>query len=107
MGSVGRPQYFEPEYRGTFTGTISYRPGDAVPALPPESPCSAPVRETFLIGQVVVVLTRINCQGNWMTTAFSTAPAVYVQGATRGAEAAAVMRTVMLTIRFTGRPGTR
>jgi TonB family protein len=53
-----------------------------------------------MVGSVVLFVTQVACQGSWTTTAWSTAPAIYVQGAARSEEVAQVQLAVLETIRF-------
>ncbi len=48
---------------------------------------------------VVLVITQVLCRGTWTTTAWSTAPAIYVQGVTQSAEATERLLLVLQTIR--------
>lgn len=72
-----------------------------LPAGTSDRPCAAPVSESFLVGTVAMVLTQVDCQGNWTVTAWSTAPAVYVQGVGHGPTADATLVSMVATIRFT------
>ncbi len=54
----------------------------------------------FTTDDVVVIVTQTACRGTWTTTAWSTTPAVYVQGAAESADAAKLLNAIMVTIRF-------
>jgi len=65
-------------------------------------PCEQPMKKPLMVGGVALIVTQIECQGTWTTTAWSTAPAIYVQGVTHAAKVAELLQlSVMQTIRFT------
>lgn len=103
---TGRPQRTLPNFTATITGTIVVvSPGEPPPPAPPSSlpdasPCSEPTTVPYMIGTAVVVVSQVQCQGTWLTTGWSTSPAVYVQAETRGRPPAVQMLAVMQTIRI-------
>lgn len=104
---LGRPaSMIAADVKYTISGSIVTGAGATPPPrpLPPTSPCSQEARTPYLIGSVVVVVTQIECQGIWTITAWSTTPAMYVQGEARSAREAELLKSVMQTIRFTAVP---
>jgi len=65
------------------------------------APCLEPTTTPYTFDSVVVVVTQTACHGTWMTTAWSTTPAVYVQGQAHSPEKAQLLNAIMVTIRFT------
>jgi hypothetical protein len=53
-----------------------------------------------MVDSVVLFVTQVECQGAWSTTAWSTTPAIYVQGVAHTSDTARLQRSVMETIRF-------
>jgi hypothetical protein len=83
-------------------GTSGTNPPPADPAPPNRWPqsCSQPRNTSFMIDSVVLVVTQSACRGTWTVTAWSTAPAIYVQGEAYSPEAAKTLNAMMVTIRF-------
>ena|SRR2546425_7110742 len=91
------------------TGTVS-RPGTvfrggAAPPLPMprhQFQCSRPLQSNtpLTVDGGSLVVTQVLCQSTWTMTAWSTAPAIYVQGEAHSAQDADVLLTVLQTIRF-------
>lgn len=46
------------------------------------------------------MVSQIECQGTWTTTAWSTTPSIYLQAETHTAKNATFMRSLIETIRF-------
>lgn len=107
---LGRPRTIAAgggETRQSATaGVVRTAPGSN-PAMNPAPPnkwdehCPEPTADTFMADSVVVVVNQSKCRGIWMTTAWSTAPAVYIQGQARSEEAARTLNAVVVTIHFT------
>ena len=108
---VGRPQSVSRQDQvAEITGTVSVISQGSMPAppLPPSPPqpqmverlCPPPPTTTYTVDSIVVVVTQAMCRGTWRTTAWSTAPAVYVQGETHSAENAKLLNAIIVTIRF-------
>lgn len=55
---------------------------------------------TFIVDSVTLVVTETVCQGTWTTTAWSSAPRMYVQGVAQTATMTELQLLVMQTIRF-------
>ena len=109
---LGRPRSMvAPDVRFTVSGTVvtvtktaPIPPANlSPPAVRPE-PCGPTSNAPFLIGSVSIVVTQVKCQETWTTTAWSTAPAMFVQGEAHGASGAELLSRIMETIRFTA-PG--
>ena len=62
--------------------------------------CAQPANTPYVVDSVTVVVTQTACRGTWMTTAWSTTPAMYVQGQTHAVENTKVLNAIMVTIRF-------
>ncbi len=101
------PSIAPPQRGGEITGTIVYlSPGQPVPppTLQPArtptgpEPCAQPTTTPHLAGNVVLFITRGNCEGTWTTTAWSAQPRIYVRGQVRGEKAAELLRLVTETI---------
>ena len=77
-------------------------PPPADPAPPNRWPqsCSQARNTSFMIDSVVLVVTQGACRGSWTITAWSTAPAMYVQGEAHSPEGAKALNAMMVTIRF-------
>jgi hypothetical protein len=87
----------------TVTGTIVSPATNAPTPLPPDGssqPCSQPTNTPLMIGGVALMVTQVDCQGTWTTTAWSTAPEIYVQGQAHTPKLAALQLSVIQTIRF-------
>ena len=103
---VGRPEATGPTVRraeivgavGT-TGGMPLPPANPAPIQRPAS-CSPVTNTPFTVDSVAVVVTQTACRGTWMTTAWSSAPAIYVQGVAFSAENAKLLNAIMVTIRF-------
>ena len=63
--------------------------------------CDLPNNSLYRIGLATVAVTQIKCQGVWTTTAWSAAPAMYVQAEARSPEEAQLQLGMMQTVRFT------
>ncbi len=105
--NLGRSESISPPAKrmdivGTVATVGGMPPPPANPAPPmrrPES-CSQPMNTPYRVDSVVVVVTQSACRGTWTTTAWSTAPAIYVQGEAHSAEEAKLLNAIMVTIRF-------
>jgi hypothetical protein len=53
-----------------------------------------------MVDSVVVVVTQAACRGTWTTTAWSTAPEIYIQGEAHSPANAMVLNAIVVTIRF-------
>jgi len=53
-----------------------------------------------MVDRVVVVVTQAACSGIWTTTAWSTAPEIYIQGEAQSAANAMLLNAIVVTIRF-------
>jgi len=105
--NLGRPESIGSTVRrAEITGAVvtvgGMPPPPANPAPPmrrPES-CAQPTNTPYMVDSVVVVVTLTACGGTWTTTAWSTAPAIYVQGQAHSADEARLLNAIMVTIRF-------
>jgi len=80
-------------------------PAPSFPAAPSASTadaesCAPPGNTPYVVDSVTVVVTQTACRGTWMTTAWSTTPAMYIQGQTHAVEHTKVLNAIMVTIRF-------
>ena len=104
---LGRPESIGPEVRraeivgavGT-PGGMPPPPVSPAPRLQRPEPCALPTNTPFMVDSVALVATMTLCRGIWTTTAWSTAPAIYVQGQAHSAEQAKLLNGIMVTIRF-------
>ncbi len=71
------------------------------PTIPDPTPCPAPVNLPYRIGLMSLIVTQVACNGTWTTTAWSTAPALYIHAQARSPEAATQQLLVMQTLRAT------
>jgi hypothetical protein len=113
---LGRPATPHRGVRGEYmiTGSIVTvtRSNDPVhlpptQTLAPGKPirlCSPRTNTPFLVDGMSLMLTQIECQGTWTTTAWSTTPAIYVQGEAHSVKGAKLLGRVIQTIRFTSPP---
>jgi len=84
-------------------GGMSPPPANPAPLTRQSMPClpsSQPTNTSFIVDSVIVVVTQAACRGTWITTAWSTAPAIYVQGEAHSPEEARLLNAIMVTIRF-------
>lgn len=84
-------------------GTSTTGTNEPVPLPPDRSSrqCSQPTNTPSSSSGVTVMVTQIQCQGIWTTTAWSTAPAMYIQAEAHTAKVAALEVSMMSTIQFT------
>ena len=106
---LGRPASISPsDTVMVITATIMTVGGMPPPANPtqptrqpkPCLPSSSPTHTSFIVDSVIVVVTQAACRSTWMTTAWSTAPAIYVQGEAHSPKEARLLNAIMVTIRF-------
>ena len=106
---LGRPESISPSTTAmtmAITGTVASvgeiapPPANPAPPLPRSDPCSRPRNTPYMVDSVMVVVTQTACRGTWTTTAWSTAPAVYVQAEAHSPEEAKALNAIMVTIRF-------
>jgi len=98
----GRPRSFlGPDVVLTVTGTIvrgnNPRP---LPEARPQ-PCSPRTNTPLTMDGVSLLVTQVECQGQWTTTAWSTTPSIYIQGEAHTAKGAELLLLIMQTIRLT------
>lgn len=62
--------------------------------------CPDPTTTPYTVDSIVVVVTQVTCHGTWKTTAWSTGPAMYVQGEARSPDNARILNAIMVTLRF-------
>ena len=100
---LGRPtSIIGPDVKFTVTGQVVTGSGTPAPTpLPAEQQCSQPENTQYMIGSVLLVVTQIDCHGTWTTTAWSTNPAIYIQGEAGSPEDAQLLLSAMLTLRLT------
>jgi hypothetical protein len=83
-------------------------PANPTPLPMPQDPlrqrCSLPSNIPIVVDSVSLVITQVQCQDTWTTSAWSTAPGIYVQGEAHSVKGANVLLTVMQTIRFRSPP---
>ncbi len=105
------PRITRPHRQYEITGTITnVAPGQPIPPPTPQAaptpagpePCLQPTTTPHLAGNVVLFITRDNCEGTWTTTAWSAQPRIYVRGQVRSEQAAELLRLVMQTIQVGG-----
>lgn len=63
--------------------------------------CTRPATAPHLLGSTVLFITRVDCAGSWVITAWSANPRMYVQGEGHGEQAERLLLAVMQTVRFT------
>ena len=96
VGARGRTATIRvPIVRGGMVG-----PGNAPSSPRVSTPCLEPTTTTYTVDSVIVVVTQTACHGTWMTTAWSTTPAVYVQGEADSPKQAQLLNAIMVTIHF-------
>jgi hypothetical protein len=66
--------------------------------------CPSPTTTPIAIDSVALIVTQASCRGMWKTTAWSTAPAMFVQGEAHSSERAQLLNAIMVTIRFASEP---
>jgi len=68
----------------------------------PQDPPSLCSRKTSALAPdgVPLIITAVECQRQWTVTAFSTQPAIFIQGETRSATVADLLERIVSTIRF-------
>jgi len=105
--NLGRSESIGPPSRRVdIVGTVATVGGMPPPPPSPVPPmgrpesCSQPMSTPYTVDSVVVVVTQTACRGTWTTTAWSTAPPIYVQGEAHSAEDAKLLNAIMVTIRF-------
>jgi hypothetical protein len=103
---LGRPPALK-RTSGEITGTITGVGGTITRANPPVpmprqtlQRCAPPATELLTVDGVSLLIDQVRCQMTWTTTAWSTAPAIYVLGEAHSAEAAKTLNAIMVTIRF-------
>lgn len=103
---LGRPQSMSSQpRRAEITGTVSTGGMSPPPPIPspatrPDESCPPPANTPFMVDSVAVVVTQAACRGTWTTTAWSTAPEIYVHGEPQSAANAMVLNAIVVTIRF-------
>ena len=99
---IGRPPRL-PTSIMTISGTIARGTYGSytVPRVQYSQRCSDPIVTPLKVDGVSLVILQIRCDITWTTTAWSTEPAIYVQGEGHTAKAAELILSVMRTIRFT------
>jgi hypothetical protein len=104
---VGRPKTVA--LAGGWTKTTSSaisRRGMNPPAENPAGPrmvadtCPKPANDTFMADSVVVLIAQSSCGGTWMVTAWTTSPAVYLQGQAHNTVGALMMNAIVVTMHF-------
>jgi len=83
--------------------------GTPIPSAPSAPPpdvesCAQPTNTPYVVDSVAVVVTQTACRGTWVITAWSTTPAIYVQGQTHSAANTKVLNAIMVTLRFASLP---
>ena len=103
---LGRPDSVGAHARRAAEISVSIVPGGTVgPGTVPSSGrlsarCLEPTTTPYTVDSVVVVVTQTACHGTWMTTAWSSTPAMYVQGEAHSPEQAQLLNAIVVTIRF-------
>lgn len=107
---VGRPHSIvAPDVTFTISVPVvtSSPTSPAAPPLPPSSrtssPCAPATNTPYVIGSLSVMVSQIDCQGAWTTTALSTNPGFYIQAETHADRDVPFLTSIMETIR--SRPG--
>lgn len=90
--------------RAEITGTVVTE-GSAPPPAPYNPPadaagCGTPSMKPVTVDGVSLLIRDSRCGGKWTTLAWSTAPAMFIQGEVNNPAAAELLKTVMQTIRF-------
>ncbi len=103
---LGRPESTRPVatamvVTGTIvTGGMNPPPPNPAPPMTRSKPCAPSTNTPYTVDSVLVVVTQNACRGTWTTTAWSTAPAIYVQGQTHSPNDAKLLNAIMVTIRL-------
>lgn len=79
------------------TGTSTPPPAPPIRYSPR---CATPDTSSITVDSVSLQITQFSCQGTWTTTAWSTAPLIYVRSVVHNPRAAKLMLAVMQSIRF-------
>src|ERR1051325_11089425 len=109
-GLAGRRPYYPPGPTMEARGTVVMVPAGQLPN--PGTPtgttvkrlCPSPTTTPIAIDSVALIVTQASCRGMWKTTAWSTAPAMFVQGEAHSSERAQLLNAIMVTIRFASEP---
>ena len=97
---LGRPHSFiAPDVVFTTTGQIVQGTNPRPLPATPSQPCSPATHTPLVAGGMSLLVTQLDCQGTWTTTALSTMPSIYVQGEAHTAKEAEVLLLILQTIR--------
>ena len=104
---LARPPSMEPRCVYTITGQVTTSPSAAPPPRPLPTPAPAENRRStntpVNLDGVSVIIHEAECRGTRTITAWSTDPAMYVQGIAQSAALAQLQLSVIQTIRFSAR----